>query len=190
MTVAVSMEVGGVVASAARRRRERRLRSWWKHELQAVRMALSAAVQRGQKTASSGTRPEPLEEVSEPQVGAVTVRYVAAPVPFLSTPLLADAAAKAVDARTVKYLLKAALRRREEEEEMLEIHRKVRADLPVTDAEWAAWKALRGIGSSSSGEKKRGRGRRGGRSAFLVLVVFLDSGMLAMLILLVVMHLA
>ena len=32
------------MASVARRRRERRLRSWWKHEQQTVRMALSAAV--------------------------------------------------------------------------------------------------------------------------------------------------
>ena len=55
--------------------------------------------------------------LQEPEVqeGAVTVGYVAAPAPFLSSPMLADAAAEAVDARTVKYLLKAALRRREEE---------------------------------------------------------------------------
>ena len=56
----------------------------------------------GQKTASSGRRPEFLEEVSEPQEGAVTVGYVAAPGPLLSTPMLADAAADAVDARTVR----------------------------------------------------------------------------------------
>ena len=37
------MEVEGVVASAARRSGERRLLSWWKHEWQTVRMALSAA---------------------------------------------------------------------------------------------------------------------------------------------------
>ena len=43
---------------------------------------------------------------------------------------------------------------------MLEIHRKVRADLPVTDAEWTAWTAWRGIGSSSSGGKKRKRKKR------------------------------
>ena len=44
------------------------------------------AALRGQKTARSGTRPEPLEEVSEPQVGAVTVGYVAAPVPSVARP--------------------------------------------------------------------------------------------------------
>ena len=39
--VAMSGERDG--ASAARRRRERRLRSWWRHECQSVRMALTAA---------------------------------------------------------------------------------------------------------------------------------------------------
>ena len=43
---------------------------------------------------------------------------------------------------------------------MQEIHRKVRADEAVTDAEWAAWKAWRGIGSSSSGGRKRKRKKR------------------------------
>ena len=38
------MEVDGGVASAAKRRRERGLRSQWKHEQQTVRTATSAAV--------------------------------------------------------------------------------------------------------------------------------------------------
>ena len=50
-----------------------------------------------------------------PQVAA-TVGYVAAPGPFLCTPLLADTAADTVDARTVKYLLHAALKEKKEEE--------------------------------------------------------------------------
>ena len=71
---------------------------------------------RDRKTASAvGTRPEPLEEVSAPQ-GAVTVGYVAAPGPLLSTPLLADTAAETVDARTVKFLLQKTLARKKEEE--------------------------------------------------------------------------
>ena len=37
-------------------------------------------------------------------MGAVTVGYMAAPGPLLSTPLLVDTAAEAVDARTVKFL--------------------------------------------------------------------------------------
>ena len=44
---------------------------------------------RAQTTASSGKRPAPLEEVSEPQVGAVTVGYVAAPGPLLEVPSMA-----------------------------------------------------------------------------------------------------
>ena len=96
-----SMEVDGGVASAARRRRERRLRSWWR-EQQSVRMALNAAAHhsaaklaageeysglRAQTTFSAG-RPGVLTE-PEPQVGAVTVGYVAAPVPLVSSPILA-----------------------------------------------------------------------------------------------------
>ena len=53
---------------------------------------------RGQKTASTaGTRPKPLEEVSAPQDTWL-------PRGLSSTPLLADTAAEAVDARTVKFL--------------------------------------------------------------------------------------
>ena len=57
-----------------------------------------------------------------------------------------------LDNTSVRWLLKAVLKKKEEEEEerkvherkervMQEIHRKVRADEAVTDAEWAAWKA-------------------------------------------------
>ena len=60
-------------------------------------------------------------EVAEPQVGAVTVSYVAAQVPLLSTTMLADTAAEAVDSRTVKYFLQDSLKKKkkknEEEEE-------------------------------------------------------------------------
>ena len=82
------------------------LRSWWKHEQQTVRMALSAAVHhsfdkvaagekydgRGrQKTDRAGTRPGVL----------VTVGHVAAPGPLFCTPLLADTVADTLDAPTV-----------------------------------------------------------------------------------------
>ena len=70
---------------------------------------------RRQKTASAGARPGVLKDPA-PQ-GAVTVSYVAAPGPLLSTPLLADAAAEAVDARAVKFLLQKSLARKKKEEE-------------------------------------------------------------------------
>ena len=85
------MEDGGAGTSAAKRRRQRRLRSWWRHECQSVRMALNAAahhsaekVAAGEKnsglraqTSFSAGRPGVLEE-PEPQGGAVTDGYVAA----------------------------------------------------------------------------------------------------------------
>ena len=169
-------------AGAARRRRERRLRSMLRHERQTVAMELAAALHhsrdvgpgkydglRAQTTASSGTRPEPLEEVSEPQGLSAAPRCPDAGVPLLSVPLLAGR--DGIDDTSVRWLLKAALKKKKEEEEekkvqerkervMQEIHRKVRADEAVTDAEWAAWKEWRGIGSSSSGGQKRKRKKR------------------------------
>ena len=73
------------------------------------------AALRGQKTASSGTRPEPLVEVSEPQVGAVTVGHVAAPGPLLVVASLAGG--DEVDATTVSFLLRENLRRKNYEED-------------------------------------------------------------------------
>ena len=112
-------------AGAARRRRERRLRSMLRHERQTVAMELAAALHhsrdarsevahealRGQKTASSGTRPEPPEEVSGPQEAAVTVGFVAAArAPSLATPSLADTAGDAVDAAALEFLVWAAFK--------------------------------------------------------------------------------
>ena len=51
------------------------------------------------------------------QGGAVTVGYVAAPVPLLAVPLLAGAAGEAVDAGTLRFFLARSLAEEEEEEE-------------------------------------------------------------------------
>ena len=88
-----------------------------------MKMALARAAGgghglRAQKRPLQGTRPAPLEEVSEPQVvDGVTVGYVAAPGPLLSAPVLADTVADAVDQSTVTYLLQAALLKKKEKEE-------------------------------------------------------------------------
>ena len=115
--------MAGGAGTSASRRRQRRLRSWLRHERQTIAMELAAALYhsrdarsnvvhealQGQKTASSGTRREPLEEVSEPQVTAVTVGYVAAPGPLLVVASLAGG--DEVDATTVSFLLRENLRR-------------------------------------------------------------------------------
>ena len=41
------------------------------------------------------------------------------------------------------------------EEEMKDILRRFRAALPVSDAEWEAWQAWRGIGSTTSGMRRK-----------------------------------
>ena len=137
-----SMEVDGDGASAARRRRERRLRSWWRQECQSVRMALTTAAHhsaekvaadvkdaglRAQTMVSAGQRPGVLTE-PEPQGGAVTVGYVAAPVPSLAVQLLAGAAGEAVDSSSLRFLLQQSLAVKKEEEEE---RRKVMEELDV-----------------------------------------------------------
>ena len=201
-----SLEVDGDGASAARRRRERRLRSWWRHECQSVRMALTTAAHhsaekvaadvknaglRAQTMVSAGAWSGVLKDPA-PQ-GAVTVGYVAAPVPFLSSPMLADAAAEAVDARTLKYLLKCALRRREEEEEErkereMELAKENELQRGVTEALEKARLALEPSRGSKRKRKKRRRRRlprssvpRGGRARrrqrqWYVLAGFLGDG--------------
>ena len=111
------MSVNGelVGATSARRRRERRLRSWWRHEALSVAAALATARHhsagpevvtrregqpeeveheqhdglRAQTTPPPGTRPGVPLDPGPPVVGAVTVGYVAAPGPLLAPPVLA-----------------------------------------------------------------------------------------------------
>ena len=118
---------------AALRRRQRRLRSWLRHERQSVAMELAAALHhsrdarsdvvhealRGQKTASSGKRPAALRE-SGPQL---VVEHAGCPcscLPSLATPSLADATADVVDSSSLRFLAASALeaRRKEEKEEL------------------------------------------------------------------------
>ena len=134
---------------AARRRRERRLRAWLRHERQSVAAAVAEALHhsagprekvverrgrqegevhethnalRSQTTPLPGKRPAPLSEVTGPQA-AVTDGYVAAGVPLLGAPSLADSSAEAIDGSTLSFLLQHALevkRKEEEEEEAVE----------------------------------------------------------------------
>ena len=181
-----SLEVDGAGTSSARMRRERRLRSWLRHERMTVAMELAAApyhsspkgvwpetthnAPRGQRAATSaGAHPCVVKE-PEVQLEAAKVGYVATKTPLLAVSSLRGA--DGVDDTAVRTLLKLALQKKKEEEErkkaekerkermMQEIHRKVHADQPVSDVEWAAWKTWRGIGSSSSGGQKRKRKKR------------------------------
>ena len=174
------MEVDGGVAYAARRRRERRLRSQ-----QSVRMALNAAAHHsaakvaageeysglGAQTTFSAGRPGVLTE-PEPQVGAVTVGYVAAPVPLVSSPILAGG--DATDDVTVAFLVAAALEEKKDEEEkarvrrqreaaehearMRELDRRVQNDVPLSPAESRAW--MRWAGHLPPKKRKRRRKRK------------------------------
>ena len=111
------------------RRRQRRMRSWWRHEQVSIAAAVATALhhsahrgggvaRRPTGTEESGnreTRPGVWKD-PEPQLLDAVLAYRAAGVPLLSAPMLADTAAEAVDARTVKFLFQAALKEEEEEE--------------------------------------------------------------------------
>ena len=141
------------------------------------------AALRGQK--SSGTRPEPLEEVSNPQVGAVTVRHVAAPGPLLVVASLAGG--DEVDATTVSFLLRENLKlqkKKEEEKErrrkreeaeyeahMQELDRRVQADVPLTPAESRAWRKWAGHFPIPTRSKKKRKKKKLPRCARLDKVV-------------------
>ena len=76
-----------------------------------------------QRTASSGKRPAPLEEVAERQVRAATVSYVAAAgAPLLAWPSLAGG--DAIDDTSVHFLLEMALKTPEEVERMRRAERR------------------------------------------------------------------
>ena len=134
-------------------------------------------VPRHQKTPLPGERPGVLKDPA-PQ-GAVTGGYVAAPGPLLSTPSFADSMADSVDDRAVQILLQLALKKKKEEEDEEErrraeeekhekrmqlLNQKVGQDMPLTKAEWAAWRQwvvkLPSLPSSSAGTKRKRKKRR------------------------------
>ena len=187
MTSAVGVSMDAERASgAAKRRRERRLRSWWRHERMTVTAELAVALHHsrgvgpavphealwGQTPASSmGRRPGVLKEPVPP----VVVEHAACPcsgAPLLVVPSLAAAESDGVDGTTLKYLLKLALKEQEKEEErlkqkeeehekrMLALNRRVRDDLPLTPAEHAAWKEWACRPLSSAGKRKRKKRRK------------------------------
>ena len=150
---------GEHVAGAARRRRERRLRQFLRHERLSVAMALAEcthhAVPRGQKMARAGGVER--EENYEPRLldpplaqTAATVGYVAAAGPLLVVPSLAGG--DSVDGTALRFLLKQTLplkirrtRRRGERWQLSSLRRssrrrsRVHHGLPLTEANWAAW---------------------------------------------------
>ena len=176
---------GERVSGAAKRRRERRLRQWHRHERLTVQMALCEALHhaapqvergensapRGQKTHKAGGRPGVLKE-PEPQ-GAVTVGYVAAPGPLLEVASMAGG--DSVDGTALRFLVKKALDRQKEEEEQAKVKRNeeekeerrmkrinemLRLELPVSLEEREAWRRWIAPSSSSSSGKRRKRKKR------------------------------
>ena len=129
-------------SGVAKRRRERRLRQFLRHERLTVAMALAENFHhsrqkveggehgglRAQKTArATGVRPGVLEE-PEPQGGAGMVGYMPASVPRLQGHRLQGddgVDGSGVDGSSLRYLLgKILVRKKEEEEEQWEVLRK------------------------------------------------------------------
>ena len=155
------------------RRRQRRLRSWWRHEQQSVAAALAAAhrhscdrkgktkvvecegreeagsetyhVPRRPKTLLPGTRPAPPSEVPGPLGPAVTVGYVAAGAPLFAVSSLRGA--DGVDDTAVKFLLRAEHKKKEDEEE----RKQELEDKVLDDKLEAEFGALTAIGHLTTG---------------------------------------
>ena len=173
------MSVNGelVGATSARRRRERRLRSWWRHEALSVAAALATARHpsagpevvtrregqpeeveveqhdglRAQTTPPPGTRPGVPLDPGPPVVGAVTVGYVAAPGPLLAPPVLAGG--DGLDEWTLAFLRQQTLLAREKEEaEAVEVAELAKLEAKLAAAEERLLAALQG------GTGKRGPG--------------------------------
>ena len=86
--------------------------------------------QRGQNTAKAGRRPGVLKD-PEPQGGAVTVGYVAAPGPLLEVSSMAGG--DSVDGTAFRFLVKKALEERREakEERTLEVTALLAVPMPL-----------------------------------------------------------
>ena len=175
---------------AAKRRRERPLRSWAKHERQTVAMALAEVLHhpapRRPKTARAGVRPGVLEDPgprreTEHELYAASrgPRPPSPGVPSLATPLLAGQVTEVLDTSTLAFLTRAVMEEKkkaevekeermrrqrrqaeEHEERMLALNRRVRDDLPLTPAEHAAWKEWACRPLSSAGKRRKRKKKR------------------------------
>ena len=173
-----------LAGGATRRRRERRLRSWLRHERMTVRMELAAALHhsagpvtndavRSQKTVSSrGVRPGVLQDPAPQLVSEHAACPCSSGVPSLSLPVLADRAAEAVDSSSLRFLTASALEaRREEEEEQeqekvveeLDVHMRIPWNQLTPDQRavtsrpgaFQAWKAWSAARAAGRRRKKR-----------------------------------
>ena len=166
-------DLAGRGVGSSRRRRERRLRSWWRHECQSVRMALTAATHhsaakvvagemdsglRAQTTVSAGSRPAALKELLVGGLGAP--RCPGSGVPSLALAVLGGGD-DGVDASCLAFLVRRAVEDKKEEEEE---ERKQKVQKEAAEAMDRARLLLEQAG-------KRRRERRGGRSVFLALLV-------------------
>ena len=206
----------GIATGAAKRRRERRLRQWHRHERMTVAMALAEATHhaaprrqtpvsaireevenvtharlRAQKSPPPGVRPGILPERGPQRSDRTVRRFAGAALPTLGLPVLAGALGEQVDSSTLRFLTAAALKAKrkleeeekekakmkklreemeaaEHEEKMLELNRRIQADLPQSAAErsaWRQWIPSAPAASSSSSKRKKRRKRRTPRTS-------------------------
>ena len=110
-------------------------RKWWRGAAGRRERCTRRTTLYGARRHLSGKRPAPLSEVTGPQA-AVTDGYVAAGVPLLGVPSLADSSAEAIDGSTLSFLLQRALEvKRKEEEEAVEAAELVELEEKLAAAE-------------------------------------------------------
>ena len=99
-------------ATSARRRREQRLRSRWRHERLSIAAALAEAHHHSAPKVGAVPYNAPRSQKTDPLLVAVT-SYVAAGVPLLSRPSFATD--ESWDPVTLKFLLTGTLKAKREE---------------------------------------------------------------------------
>ena len=181
-------DVERATAGSARRRRERRLRSWWRHERMSIAAALVEATHhsaprggwpgthdapRGQETTSvredpelftlfeeelGGCRPDRLAAVSEPQ-GSLPRGARTLSAPLLCVPRL-DEGCVAVDSSALAFLEEKEEEEEEEEKRMDQLDDLILAGAHVSAADRAAWRRWALNPPSLRGGRKKKRKRR------------------------------
>ena len=151
---------------AAKRRRERRLRSWAKHERQTVAMALAEALHhsapRRQKLGRAGVPedPGPRRETEHEQHAAQRgPKPPSLGVPLVAAPLLAAPAADCVDEAALSFLLQRALEDKRKEEQLAKEEKEKRKQMVLDSLEQTLQQML-GHESSSSAVQRRKRKKR------------------------------
>ena len=168
----------------AKRRRERRLRSWAKHERMTVAMALAENLHHSRQKVEGGVRAQKTARAAGARPGILEEE-----VPSLAVPLLAGAAGEGVDSSSLRFLTADALRRKrqKEEEGVRKREEMEQAKKEFQDEEWHVQRqratqaaqrlmAAQAASSSSSPTRRKKKRKKKKRNFLEVAALIVDNG--------------